>query len=236
MREQFAGWGLYDNVAVCLDCRHQHLIPKAEQVTTQPWLDWQAKHRGHETFVIPHRALSRLGEKVELRHNADVKVAYAASAAYTITLASLASDTNLLAGREGTWVSNASNKYLDELVAGKITVGTTPTANTVIEVSAVGPLDDTPTYPDVFDGTDSNETISNAGIKTSICLPVAVISVPAATSDLAYPFAPCGLRQLFGDAMPVTHGLFVVHNTVAALNATGANHAISHTPVYATVV
>ena len=40
---------------------------------------------------------------------ADQKIAYASSASATITLASLASDTNLLAGRESDVVSNATD-------------------------------------------------------------------------------------------------------------------------------
>jgi hypothetical protein len=236
-REQFAGWGYYDNTAVCLTCAHQHLIPKAEQVTDQPWLDWQAKHRGHETFIVPAKLLTRLGDQVaHLKHNSDVKIAYAASAAYTITLTGLATSSTLVAGRESTGLSNASNKYLDVLVAGFITVGTTPTANTQIEVHAVGALNDTPLYPDVFDGTDSAETVSNTGVKQACCRPIAIMDVTAATSDLAYPFAPLGIRAIFGDALPPAHALFVTHNTGTNLNATAANHAIYHTQVYSTVV
>jgi hypothetical protein len=234
MKEQFAGWGLYDNSAVCLTCGHQHLIPKAKQVSEQPWLDWLTKHLGHETFILPHKLLSRLAV-TPLVHNADVKIAYAASAAYTITLTGLASDTTLLAGRESTALSNTANLYLDELVAGLITTGTTPTTARQIEVSAVGALNDTPLYPDVFDGTDSAETIASAGIKNAICVVVANIAT-IATSDLAYPFMPVGLRQLFGDGLPPAHVIFVTHSTAVNLNATAANHAVYHTPVYATVI
>lgn len=234
MKEQFAGWGMYDNSAVCLTCGHQHLIPKAEQINEQPWLDWLAKHPGHETFIIPHKVLSRI-EGVPLAHNADVKIAYAASAAYTITLASLASDTSLVAGRESTAVSNASNKYLDELVAGKITTGTSPTTLRQIMVHVVGAVDDTPTYPDVFDGTDSDETITSSDIKASIA-PAAAVMRTDNTSDRTYWMRPTGIRQLFGDGLPSAHVLFVVHNTSVNLNATGSNHALSHTPVYATVI
>ena len=60
--EQFAGWGMYDNVAVCLTCGHEHLIAKGEQVSDQPWLDWLAKHPGHENFIVPHRLRTALGE------------------------------------------------------------------------------------------------------------------------------------------------------------------------------
>lgn len=231
--EQFAGWGLYDNSAVCLTCGHQHLIPKAEQVSAQPWLDWLTKHPGHETFILPHKLLSRLAA-VPLAHNADVKVAYAASADYTITLASLATDSNLLTGRESTGLSNATNKYLDELCAGKVTAGTSPTASKQIEVHAVGALDDVPNYPDVFDGTESAETITSADIKGAICAPVAIMPT-SNTTDRTYPFKPVGLRQLFGDALPPAHVLFVTHNTGVSLNSTGGNQKLTHTPVYATV-
>jgi len=205
-------------------------------VTEQPWLDWLAKHSGHETFILPHRLLSRLAEGVSLQHNADVKIAYAASAAYTITLASLVTSAALLAGQEGTGVSNATNKYLDELVAGFITVGTTPTDETLIECHVVGSINDTPTYPDVFDGTDSAETITSDGIKPAICKPVAIIRVDTPTSDRRYPFAPLGIRSLFGDGLPTAHVPFVTHSSGVNLNATAGNHAIYHTPVYATVV
>jgi hypothetical protein len=231
--EQFAGWGLYDHSAVCLTCGHQHLIPKAEQISEQPWLDWLAKHPGHETLILPHRLLSRLAG-VPLHHNADAKIAYAASADYTCTLTGLASDTNLLAGRESSSLSNASNKYLDELVSGKITAGTSPTDARQIEVHCVGALDDTPNWPDVFDGTDSAETITSAGIKNAIVAPVAVIATNN-TSDRVYPFRPLGVRQLFGDGLPPAHVLFVVHNTGVNLNATATNQKLTHTPVYATV-
>lgn len=237
-REQFAGWGVYDHVSVCLLCRTEHLIPKAEQITDEPWIDNMHKHRfcGDEHFIIPHKLRAALGDKVALRGNADAKIAYVASAAYTITLTSLATSSTLVAGRESTALSNASNKYLDVLTAGFITVGTTPTANTQIEVHTVGALNDTPLYPDVFDGTDSAETVSNVQIKNAICRPVAIMQVVATTSDLAYPFTPLGQRQLYGDGLPPAHVIFVTHSTAVNLNATAANHAIYHTQVYATVV
>jgi hypothetical protein len=234
-REQFAGWGLYDNEAICLDCGHHHLIAKAEQISDQPWLDWLHKHQGHVTFIVPHSQLGKLGS-LNLAHNADAKVSYAASASYTITLASLGTSSSLLEGRESTALSNATNKYIDELVAGKIRVGTSPTASTQIEVHAVGALDDTPTWPDGFTGSDAAKTITSAAIKAALCAPIAVMGVDATTSDRDYPFRPVGLRQLFGDALPPSHLIWVTHSSAVNLNSTGGNHFIKHTPVYATVV
>lgn len=239
--EQFLGWGMYDHSAICLTCKHQHLIAKAEQVSPQPWLDWQHKHRGHETFILPTRLLSELGDKVSgqpLTHNATRKVTYGSTFSYTITLASLASSSTLLAGAESNSVTNASNIYLDNFVAGSIMVGTTPTANTAIEVHEVAALSDgggTPVWPDVFDGTGSAETITNLGVKAGIVTPLANIVVPVNTSNVAYPFQPTGLARFHGGYLPVAHVIFVTHNTAVALNSTGGNHAIYGTPVYETI-
>lgn len=164
---------------------------------------------------------------------ADIKLSYAASSAMTITLASLASDNNLLAGRESAAVDNSSNKYLDYLLAGKITTGTSPTVDTQILVYVYGIANDT-TYPDVLDGTDSDETITNAGIRDSICKLAAVLTVTA-TSDVSYWFGPVSVAALFGGTLPLKWGVFVTHNTAVNLNATGGNHVLSITPVYETV-
>ena len=161
----------------------------------------------------------------------DQKLVYGSSAALTITLASLATDANLLTGRESTAVDNSANLYLDELIAGKITTGTTPTTAKTIEVWAFGALDDTPTYPDVFDGTDSAETVTSDEIKGAILRPIAILPV-LGTSDQAYPFGPVSLASRFGGIVPVHWGIFVTHDTAVNLNATAGNHSIKHTPVY----
>lgn len=231
---------MYDHTAVCLRCGTQHLIAKAEQITNQPWYDWLHKHRhcgGAETvFILPFKLLGQLGEKIaraNLRENANVKAEYAASAAYTITLTSLATSSTLLVGRQGTALSNGTNKYLDELVSALVTTGTTPTAG-LIEVHAVGSLDDTPTWPDAFTATDAGRTITSADIKASIVAQIGGV-INSTTSNVLYHFRAVGIRQFFGDGLPPQHVPFVTHSTVAALNATGTNHFVKHTPVYATV-
>src|SRR5258708_23131593 len=88
-------------------------------------------------------------------------LSYVASSALTITLASLASSSTWLAGRESTAVDNSSAKHLDYLLAGNVRVGTTPTVGE-IRVYVVAMIDDT-VWPDVFDGTDSAETVTSAG-------------------------------------------------------------------------
>ena len=164
---------------------------------------------------------------------ADVKSNYPAAADVTITLASLASDTNLLAGRESTAVDNSSNLYLDYLISGKITAGTSPTTARSIQVWAVGSWDGT-TWPDVFDGTDSAETITSANHKNSVCRFLAEMATDA-TSNQAYHFGPVSVASAFGGVMPKSFVVFVVHNTAVNLNSTAGNHQIRIQPYYETV-
>lgn len=225
-------------LAVCHDCRHQHAIGLHSILNGNAVVDWEVKHSGHRIEFLDPEAYRFSSSRLavgEYRHNADVKQAYAASADLTITLASLASDTNLLAGRESTAVDNgASNKYLDYHVGGKITTGTSPTDARKIEVWAYGAVNDTPTFPDVLDGTNSAETITSANIKNSSMKLLAVLATNN-TSDRTYWFAPRSIRMLFGGMVPDQWGIFVVHNTAVNLNSTGSNHAISQTGTYLTV-
>jgi hypothetical protein len=151
---------------------------------------------------------------------------YSSNTSITIGLAStpLASSSTFLGGRESGEIDNTSNKYMDALVSGKVTVGTTPTANTQINVYVWGA--DTSlgtTAIDVLDGTDSDETLTNAGILAALKLG-AVIQVPANTSNVGYPVLPFSVAALFGGVMPKYWGLYVTHNTGVALNSTAGNH------------
>jgi hypothetical protein len=165
---------------------------------------------------------------------ANVKIEYAASSAVTIGPASLASSSTFVAGRESNSVDNTTNKYLDYLLSGFITVGTTPTASTEIRVYVIGIQDDT-TWPDVFDGTDSAETVTSAAILDAIGRLAARMVVDSATSDRKYHFGPISVAALFGGVMPKKFVVYVAHSSVAALNATAGNHVITITPTYETV-
>ena len=164
---------------------------------------------------------------------ADLKLSYPAASDLTITLASLASDANLLTGRESAVIDNTANLYLDILVSGKITAGTSPTAARSIEVWAVGSWDGT-NWPDVFDGTESAETITSADIKASVTRYLAAMAT-ANTSDRAYHFGPVSLASAFGGTLPPKVVLFVTHSTGVALNSTAGNHQIRLQPVYQTI-
>lgn len=164
---------------------------------------------------------------------ADIKLAYGTAADATITLASLASDTNLLAGTESDAIDNSSTLALDYLISGKVTAGTSPTASRSIEVWAVGSWDGT-NWPDVFDGGSGTETITSADIKASVCRLVAAMAT-ANTSDRTYHFGPVSIASVFGGVVPKKFVIFVVHNTGVNLNSTAGNHQVRIQPVYETV-
>jgi hypothetical protein len=236
-------------VGLCLDCRKRHEY----HCTPADWLtrmeEWRQKHLNHRIeFRSPRReklrGFSRAQERawseanrgpwwLEFSPNADIKTAYAASADLTITLASLATSATLVAGRESTAIDNSSNLYLDALIEGEVMTGTSPTAARSIRVYAYASIADTPNYPDVFDGTDSDETVTTADIRDA-CLPLLAAMATANTSNQAYPFRAASLAQAYDGLMPRNWGVFCTHETGVNLNSTGGNHRISYKPCYAT--
>lgn len=158
----------------------------------------------------------------------DIKLQYGSPTDLTITLASLASSSTLVAGRESSAVDNGSNEFLDALLSGFITVGGAPTAG-VIEVWVYAQLDDTPTYPDVLDGTDSDETCANRDVMfAGMRLGARIVTTNSAS--FVYPVAPFSVAALFGGQLPRRWGAFVTHSTVQALAASG--HKLQFMPIH----
>ena len=154
---------------------------------------------------------------------------YGSKTTITAAIASLASDTNLLAGIESSVIDNTTDGFDDILISGKVTTGTSPTAAKQIEVWAVAW--DGANWPDVFDGTTSAETITSSDIKNAICKPVAIMATNN-TSDRTYHFSGVSLREAFRGELPSTVVLFIAHNTGVNLNSTDGNHEFSYVGVY----
>lgn len=159
----------------------------------------------------------------------NVLIKYGAQATITAAVASLASDTNLLAGLESSIIDNTTDGDEDKIISGKVTTGTSPTAARQIEVWAVAW--DGANWPDVFDGTSSAETITSTDIKNAICAPIKIMATNN-TSDRTYHFSGVSARAAFGGVLPSKFVLFIVHNTGVNLNATAGNHAFYVQGVY----
>jgi len=163
------------------------------------------------------------------------KIAYSAETTITITLASLATSATFVAGAESNQIDNSTNLYIDALVQGEITVGTTPTVNTQIQVWVWGSDESLATDGlDVLDGTDSAETLTSAGIRNGMLKLGAVLDVDATTSDRVYYVGAFSVAALFGGVMPKFWGLFITHNTGVNLNATGSNHELTFVGIHYT--
>lgn len=149
------------------------------------------------------------------------------SIAIPITLAGLVTSASLAGGRQSTIVTNAVNKFLDVAVTGRITTGTTPTTAKTLMVYVFVPSSVTAgasTYP-IAGATALGEADAAATFDTeqrSGGLMFAQSARVNATSDRAYTFS-FSLSEVVG-YMPLKWGLFVTHDTVAALNATAGNH------------
>lgn len=159
----------------------------------------------------------------------DIQLFYPAASDITFTVASLVTDANLLSGRQSNAVSNLTTRAVDYLLSGRVTTGTSPTAGR-IEVWAVASWDGT-NWPDAFTASDANRAITTSDIKNSICVLVASMNTDA--TSRAYHFAGVSIAARFGGVVPPAFALFVVHNTVVALSATG--HQFRLQPVLQTV-
>lgn len=164
---------------------------------------------------------------------ADFKAKYATAAEIDIDPESLASSSTRTAGVESAVVDNTTNLYVDALVGGKVTTGTSPTSGKQIDVWVYGVWHDgsSDVYPDVIDGTKSAETITSENVRNASIRLAAVILVDS-TSDRTYYVAPFSVAALFGGVMPRKWGLFLAHDTGVALNATAGNHAFHYSGIH----
>ena len=237
-------------IEVCHDCQRQHTLDFDPRLGPGAgFSDWLTKHPGHNVqFLMPQRR-QRDRRDLELvpsqtplpgwmayLHNGDVKTAYGASAAPTMTLASLAASSTLLAGRESSAIDNGTNRYLDYYLAGHYRTGASNLQAGRIVTAVVGARNDTPAWPDVFDGTDSTETVTVQAMYDQICRVVSDIVTD--TTQRTWPFGPVTLAGLFGGVLPDQFVIFTSHSAHTSTNvwsATEGDHALSLTPIYATV-
>lgn len=161
------------------------------------------------------------------------KCAYGTAVTGSGGVTSLATSATWVAGYEWYIIDNTTDLAVDRQQQIKITVGTTPTANTEIRIYLAGSYDGS-TWPDVFDGTPSAETVTSEGVRDSFCKCAAVLRVDTNTSNRAYE-AFFSLAQVFGGNVPKKVAVFVVHNTGVNLNSTGGNHTYADLPITETI-
>ena len=156
---------------------------------------------------------------------ATVNDKFAASATLTITLASLTNSTAGV-GRQSTLVDNTTNLYTSAEIALKITMGTSPTANSLIYVYLIRSDNaGTPVIDDGAGASDAGLTVVNAPL-------LGTILCSAATSNAAY----YGVfdTKFLGSLGP-KWGIAIVNSSGATLNSTGGNHLAEFNGITQTV-
>jgi len=163
-----------------------------------------------------------------------LKPVYGSSAALTVTnLKGLASDTNLVAGWSSAAIDNNSNLSVTEKITGAIKTGTTPTVNTNVFVYLWGLLDDT-AYPDTITGSEATISLTSANVRDAGAFKLASTITVDNTTGRIYPFT-VDVSQFFGGHMPKKYGVWIVHNTGAALDASTQTVSRAHVTQYQNV-
>ena len=161
---------------------------------------------------------------------ATASINYSTATTITLSPASLASSGTSIAGRESTEIDNTIDKYMNALVEGFTTTGTTPAVDTYIKLYAwASHTAPSSTALDVLDGLDSTEQFTSVEIQNSILTLVRSVKVNA-SSDQKYHFKPFTIADIFGE-MPQYWGLYLAHDTVAVLNSTAGNHEFKYTGI-----
>lgn len=145
---------------------------------------------------------------------------------------SLATSSTWVAGYEWFIIDNSTELAIDYFVDLVIRCGTTPTINTEIRVYTFASYDGS-TYPDVFDGTPSAETVTSAGVRDSFCKLAGVGIVDSTTSDRDYPIQ-FNLSSFY-PTMPKKVGIFVTHSSGVNLNATAGNQKYAALPIHESI-
>jgi hypothetical protein len=154
---------------------------------------------------------------------------YGTGTAVTINLASLASSA-VDVGVQSDAINMSTLNVLDMWIGGKITAGTTPTANTRIEVWFMPAYDGTSYVGGAFGDTAAAVTFPSttfpAGGKAQGRL-AASIPCLAATTGQIFRWGVLA-SEIFGGMPPPKFVVFMTHNLVAALNATAGNHELRY--------
>jgi hypothetical protein len=162
----------------------------------------------------------------------DVKTEYGTSTDLAVTtLVDLASSATWVIGWSSAAIDNTSNKYLDYLISGALTIlhDGSPTAGE-IRVYIVPMISDT-VWPDAINADETSDTWSLANARDAIAKMGASL-VTTATVHLTYPFA-FSVAALFGGVCPPKFCIFITHNTTTTLDHDG--QTVTYQGIYNTV-
>jgi hypothetical protein len=141
---------------------------------------------------------------------ATVNDKFAAGAAFTITLNSLANSTAGV-GRQSTIIDNTTNLYLSALVSVAIKMGTTPTAGGLVYVYLIRDDNDLPIIDDNGGASDAAITIVNAPLLGVLLCPSATTGIVLSRTFDTSQLGPLGPKW----------GIAIVNGSGVALSSSG---------------
>lgn len=165
----------------------------------------------------------------------DIKAKYLASVTLASTgLDALAASSTLVGGYETNSVNVTTisgGPPTDILLSGQFKAASANHNAGQIEVWVIGARNDTPTWPDVFDGTASTATV-NSRNSLFACGRLAAAITGDSVNGRIYSFAPISLASLFGGVLPTHFVVFVTHNIQSTTNVWGTgDNFIYYTPM-----
>lgn len=164
----------------------------------------------------------------------DIKKAYGASSALTQTnLDGLAASATWVAGWESEAIDNSTNLYTDYSINAKIQVESTGLAAGEIRMYLVAELEDA-SWPDVFDGTESAETVTDTEIRDAICR-MAAFTVTDTTASRVYYLNCPSVAAVFDGNCPRKFVVFITQSTGTTLETTGDPNQVYVKGSYRTV-
>ena len=161
------------------------------------------------------------------------KLTYAASSALTQTnLDGIASSSTWVAGWESGAIDNSSNLYIDYIINAKIQVESAGLSAGEIRMYLVAELEDS-SWPDVFDGTESTETITDTEIRDAICR-LAARTVTDTNASRTYYLNCPSAAYVFNGTLPRKFVIFITQSTGTTLETTGDPNQVYVKGVYLT--
>lgn len=147
------------------------------------------------------------------------KPKYAAASTLAITLTGLANGS----WRQSAAWDNTANLYQDLLIGGSIQVGTSPLANSPIEIYSYARINDSTLYTGGASGSDAAYTADG---EENLFRLLEVIFVDASSNE-DYVWGPVSISALYGGWLPSKGGILVRNGTGATLHATGTNNVVN---------
>lgn len=151
-------------------------------------------------------------------------------------LHSLASSSNFQGGWTSGALTNRTLRALDRLYALQLFLGTSPTAGREVRAyvySAMGHVDGTPTWPDLFssgtEGVEGAVTLHDPSLLDSPALRLLASWPTVATTNLSIASSLISIWSRLG-FVPSDYAIYITHNSVAALKSSG--NLIKDTPDY----